>query len=92
MHELRCSVAHGIVPDQGLSPCLLHWQADYTPLSQRGSPLALSWLYCGGLALNVRVSGVCPHFFQGCITSDHKHPGLEQRKWVLSSLEAAGLR
>ena len=28
VHGLRCSVACGIFPDQGLNPCPLHWQAD----------------------------------------------------------------
>ena len=27
-HGLSCSTACGIVPDQGLNPCPLHWQAD----------------------------------------------------------------
>ena len=27
-HELSCSVACGIFPDQGSDPCPLHWQAD----------------------------------------------------------------
>ena len=27
----------GILPDQGLNPCLLHWQVDSLPLSQQGS-------------------------------------------------------
>ena len=27
-HGLSCSAACGIFPDQGLNPCLLHWQAD----------------------------------------------------------------
>ena len=27
-HELICSVACGIFPEQGSNPCLLHWQAD----------------------------------------------------------------
>ena len=26
-HGLRCSAARGVFPDQGLNPCLLHWQA-----------------------------------------------------------------
>ena len=26
-HRLSCSAACGIFPDQGLNPCLLHWQA-----------------------------------------------------------------
>ena len=28
-----------VFPDQGLNPCLLHWQADSLPLSHQGSPL-----------------------------------------------------
>ena len=34
---LRCSVACGVFLDQGLNPCLLHWQADSLPLSLQGS-------------------------------------------------------
>ena len=37
-HRLSCAVAHGIFPDQGSNPCLLHWQADSLPLSHQGSP------------------------------------------------------
>ena len=29
----------GILPDQGLNPCLLHWQVDSLPLSQQGSTI-----------------------------------------------------
>ena len=36
-HELRCSVASGIFPDQRLNSCLLHWQADSYPLRHQGS-------------------------------------------------------
>ena len=28
----------GFLPDQGLNPCLLQWQADSSPLSHQGSP------------------------------------------------------
>ena len=38
-HGPRCSVACGIVPDQGSNPCPLHWQADSQPLRHQGSPL-----------------------------------------------------
>ena len=31
--RLSCSMACGILPDQGLNPCLPHWQADSLPLS-----------------------------------------------------------
>ena len=37
-HGLSCSVAHGIVPDQGSNPCLLHRQANSLWLSHQGSP------------------------------------------------------
>ena len=39
VHRLGCSTACGIFPDQGLNPCLLHWQADSLPLSHEGSLL-----------------------------------------------------
>ena len=42
---LRCSVACGIFLDQGLNPCLLHWQADSLPLSHQGSwSSRFSWI------------------------------------------------
>ena len=28
----------GVLPDEGLKPCLLHWQVDSSPLSHQGSP------------------------------------------------------
>ena len=37
-HWLSCPVARGILLDQGLNPCLLHWQADSYPLYHQGSP------------------------------------------------------
>jgi len=38
-HRLSSSAAYGIFLDQGLNPCLLHWQEDSLPLSHQGSPL-----------------------------------------------------
>ena len=35
---LTCSTARGILPHQGLSLCLLHWQVDLSPLRHQGSP------------------------------------------------------
>ena len=32
VHQLICSMAYGIFPDQGLNPYPLHWQADSYPL------------------------------------------------------------
>ena len=36
-HGCSRSVACGIFHDQGLNPCLLHWQVDSLPLSYQGS-------------------------------------------------------
>ena len=41
VHELSCSNARGTFPDQGSNLCLLHWQANSSPLSHHGSPLIL---------------------------------------------------
>ena len=38
-HEVSCSAACGIFPDQGSNPCPLHWQADSSPLRHQGSPV-----------------------------------------------------
>ena len=35
--RLSCPTAHGIFPGQRLNPCLLHWQADSSPLTHQGS-------------------------------------------------------
>ena len=40
-HGLSCSAACGISLDQGPNSCLLHWQMDSLPLSQRVAP----WLH-----------------------------------------------
>ena len=38
-HGPSCSAVCGILPDQGLNPCPLHWQADSQPLRHQGSPV-----------------------------------------------------
>ena len=35
---LSCTTARGIFSDQGLNPCLLHWQMDSLPLSHQRNP------------------------------------------------------
>ena len=40
-HRLSYSKECGIFPDQGLNPCLWHWQMDSYPLSHQGSPSSL---------------------------------------------------
>ena len=37
-HGPSCSMACGILPDQGSNPCPLHWQADSQPLRHQRSP------------------------------------------------------
>ena len=37
-HGPSCSVACGILPDQGSNPCPLHRQADSQPLHHQGNP------------------------------------------------------
>ena len=37
-HEPSCLAACGILPDQGLNPCPLHWHVDSQPLDHQGSP------------------------------------------------------
>ena len=41
MRGLSCSAACGIFLEQGLNPCLLHWQVDSLLLSHQGSPQEL---------------------------------------------------
>ena len=44
-HGPSCSVACGILPDQGSNPCPLHWQADSQPLRHQGSPEYISFIH-----------------------------------------------
>ena len=44
VHGFSCSVACGILPDQGLNPCFLPWQADSSPQSPQGSPVTLTFM------------------------------------------------
>ena len=45
-HGPSCSVACGILPDQGSNPCPLHWQADSQPLRHQGSPGIVIFVFC----------------------------------------------
>ena len=40
-HGPSCSSACGILPDQGLNLCLLHWQADSSPMDHQRTPAVL---------------------------------------------------
>ena len=39
VHLQRYFEACGIFPDQGMNPCLLHWQIDSLPMSHQGRPI-----------------------------------------------------
>ena len=61
---LGCSVACGILQDQGSNQCPLHWQADSYPLCHQGSPRKalvicnLDWWTWGGILRITTVVGV----------------------------------
>ena len=40
-HGITCSEACGTFLDQGLNPCLQHWQVDSVPLSHLGCPILI---------------------------------------------------
>ena len=42
---LSCSAACEVLPDQGLNPCPLHWQAASLPLSRQGCPLPFGFIF-----------------------------------------------
>ena len=42
--SFSCSIAFGIISDQGSDPCLLHCQAGSLPPSHQGSPVNVFWL------------------------------------------------
>ena len=72
-NRLCCPLARGIFPDQGLNPCLLHWQADSLPLSHQGSP----WLLFevpdppASLLDNYITSAACPLSSTSALLTSH---------------------
>ena len=50
----------GIFPDQGLNPCLLHWQVDSLPLSHQESEAPLLLLFCLSLSSQAEEQGKGP--------------------------------
>ena len=59
-HGPSCSVACGILPDQGSNPCPLHWQADSQPLRHPGSPLYFFNAGCNSLNISHPTNGLQP--------------------------------
>ena len=64
VHGLSCSEARGIFPDQGLNPCLLHWQVDCLPPSHQGSPCGYT---LDGIVYNTKVFFFF-FFFEGVVS------------------------
>ena len=46
-HRPSCSVACGILPDQGSNLCFLHWQVDSQPLRHQGREAPLGYIFKG---------------------------------------------
>ena len=59
-HGPSRSAACGILPDQGLNLCPLHWQADSQPLRHQGSP---STVILTILILPISDRGISLHLF-----------------------------
>ena len=57
----------GIFPSRGLNPCLLHWQADYLPLSKQGS-LFFFFFLCSLSAEASKMSSVATGLKKGSPT------------------------
>ena len=70
-----CPAAFRIFPDQGLNPCLLHWQVDSLPLSHRGSPNPLGKPQCQVFCFVFPLHSFIVVFFE-CV-----------RTWLLSVTE-----
>ena len=66
-HGPSCSVACGILPDQGSNPCPLHWQADSQPLRHQGSPHSRFLLVIYFIHISAYMSIQSP-------SSSHHHP------------------
>ena len=98
VHELCCSMLHGILSDQGSNLCPLHWQADPHPLGHQGNPFGCI-LKAGPLALLTppRLPGnlhatptalLTPLMLMSSIvissvTNYHKFGGLKQDKLII---------
>ena len=69
-HGLSRSSPGGIFPDQGVKPCLLHWQADSSPLSHQGSLLnGISFVSL----VDVNWYNYCGKWFGTILKTKHSH-------------------
>ena len=64
-HGPSCSAACGILPDQGLNPCPLQWQADSQPLRHQGSPDMFGFLR--NCSINFHNGCTIVHSHQQCL-------------------------
>ena len=78
-YRLGCFTACGSLPKQGSNPCLLHWQANFLPLSHQGSPKQISfdlqniWLFFHGFHFRFQAHCFfiqCENFCLLCECSD----------------------
>ena len=76
-HGASCSVACGILPDQGSNPRRLHWQADSQPLRHQGSP-PHGFITSKTLIVIVVFYKLCilfyPHIYQFPFTTSSRGP------------------
>ena len=54
-----CSAACGIILDQGLNQCPLHWKVDFWPLDHQGSPIPILFIVLFAFYLE---AAMAPHF------------------------------
>ena len=82
-HGLSCSGARGIFLDQGLNPCLLHWQMDSLLLNLQGKPHSLDTLDHISFSSSSHTVSRCPTHVPDCW---HGYPGGRGTPWSHSAL------
>ena len=85
VHRLSCSEACGIFPDQGLNPCLLHWQV-ISPVSHQGSPSTTFLIMLLGIYAHISPLALTICFFPDVQSNLTAHRGSAQMPPPLQSL------
>ena len=91
-HGLSCSAACGVILDKGWDLCLMRWQADSLPRSNRGSPGLIFFFFTIKFSgQNLRV--ILSLSFLSHIESIRKSLRLsfQNRIWALHSISLAAL-
>ena len=86
VHRLSCSEARGIFPDQGLNPCLLHWQVTSSPVSHQGSPSTTFLIMLSGIYAHISPLALTICFFPDVQSNLTAHRGSAQMPPPLQSL------